>query len=169
MHIQKTTHYCLRFFVCSLYALWGIELICSLLLFSSFIKLHNHIEMLYLYPLLLVLVIFQFYYNIKRKNGSWMVFFGVGCVIINLFWVSFLSSDFKAIIQFTCWFLLTHPGQRRRRRHSGDSSYWRRPRDGGRQNKEHTQEVHEACTCGTTHLFNTQRIFVFYVFCLIFC
>lgn len=88
-----------------------------------------------------------------------MVFFGVGCVIINLFWVSFLSSDFKAIIQFTCWFLLTHPGQRRRR-HSGDSSYWRRPRDGGRQNKEHTQEVHEACTYGTTHLFNTQRIFV---------
>lgn len=92
-----------------------------------------------------------------------MVFFGVGCVIINLFWVSFLSSDFKAIIQFTCWFLLTHPGQRRRR-HSGDSSYWRRPRDGGRQNKEHTQEVHEACcTYGTTHLFNTQRIFVIFL------
>lgn len=97
-----------------------------------------------------------------------MVFFGVSCVWSSIcFSVSFLSSDFKAVIQFTCWFLLTHPGQRRRR-HSGDSSYWRRPRDGGRQNKRHTQEVHEACTYGTTHLFNTQRIFVLYVFCLIF-
>lgn len=51
---------------------------------------------------------------------------------------------------FLFFFLLTHPGQRR---HSGDSSYWRRPRDGGRQNKEQ-QGVH-ARTYGTTHLFNS--------------
>lgn len=66
---------------------------------------------------------------------------------------SFLSSDFKANsvhVVFFVFFLLTHPGQRR---HSGDSSYWRRPRDGGRQNKEQ-RGVH-ARTYGTTHLFNS--------------
>lgn len=91
-----------------------------------------------------------------------MVFFGVSCVIIN-FWVSFLSSDFKAIIQFTCWFLLTHPGQRRR--HSGDSSYRRRPRDGGRQNKEQ-QEVHAPTRTGL-HIYLTYREFLFIRFCFV--
>lgn len=80
--------------------------------------------------------------------------------------LSFLSSDFKAnsvYVVFFLFFLLTHPGQRR---HSGDSSYWRRPRDGGRQNKER-QGVH-ARTYGTTHLFNSHTHRELYDLCLIF-
>lgn len=81
--------------------------------------------------------------------------------------LSFLSSDFKAnsvhVVFFFFCFLLTHPGQRR---HSGDSSYWRRPRDGGRQNKER-QGVH-ARTYGTTHLFNSHTHRELYDLCLIF-
>lgn len=79
----------------------------------------------------------------------------------------FLSSDFKAnsvhVVFFVFFFLLTHPGQRR---HSGDSSYWRRPRDGGRQNKER-QGVH-ARAYGTTHLFNSHTHRELYDLCLIF-
>lgn len=78
--------------------------------------------------------------------------------------LSFLSSDFKAnSVHVVFLFLLTHPGQRR---HSGDSSYWRRPRDGGRQNKER-QGVH-ARTYGTTHLFNSHTHRELYDLCLIF-
>lgn len=60
------------------------------------------------------------------------------------------------------FFLLTHPGQRRRR-HSGDSAYWRRPRDGGRQNKEQ-QEAHDAPTRAGLHIYLTHREFLFYTF-----
>lgn len=44
--------------------------------------------------------------------------------------------------------------------------YWRRPRDGGRQNKER-QGVH-ARTYGTTHLFNSHTHRELYDLCLIF-
>lgn len=81
--------------------------------------------------------------------------------------IELLCCRFSAVIlkriQFILFFLPTHPGQRR---HSGDSSYWRRPRDGGRQNKER-QGVH-ARTYGTTHLFNSHTHRELYDLCLIF-
>lgn len=83
-------------------------------------------------------------------------------VIIKLLCCCFSAVILKRI-QFILFFLLTHPGQRR---HSGDSSYWRRPRDGGRQNKER-QGVH-ARTYGTTHLFNSHTHRELYDLCLIF-
>lgn len=95
----------------------------------------------------------------------WLVFYCVCFVIIKLLCCRFSAVILKRIqfmLFFVC-FLLTHPGQRR---HSGDSSYWRRPRDGGRQNKER-QGVH-ARTYGTTHLFNSHTHRELYDLCLIF-
>lgn len=95
----------------------------------------------------------------------WLVFYCVCFVIIKLFCCRFSAVILKRIqfMLFFLFFLLTHPGQRR---HSGDSSYWRRPRDGGRQNKER-QGVH-ARTYGTTHLFNSHTHRELYDLCLIF-
>lgn len=85
-------------------------------------------------------------------------------VIIKLLCCRFSAVILKRI-QFMLFFffLLTHPGQRR---HSGDSSYWRRPRDGGRQNKER-QGVH-ARTYGTTHLLTSHTHRELYDLSLIF-
>lgn len=101
----------------------------------------------------------------KRKLNVVGVLLCVCFVIIKLLCCRFSAVILKRIqfMLFFLFFLLTHPGQRR---HSGDSSYWRRPRDGGRQNKER-QGVH-ARTYGTTHLFNSHTHRELYDLCLIF-
>lgn len=111
-------------------------------------------------------------YSRKERKREWekRKLNVVGVLLCVFVIIKLLCCRFSAVILkriqfmfFFCFFLLTHPGQRR---HSGDSSYWRRPRDGGRQNKER-QGVH-ARTYGTTHLFNSHTHRELYVLCLIF-